>query len=206
MPATNGEENSHQPEPNWVDKWMLYISAAGVVAVLFYACEAHKQNKLIAQSVAQEVLSNRPVMYHAGVDWSEKTPDGVPKKVKVNWENFGKSLAITVVTAGHIFVRSPGDTPPVDSDCDKNRIKLPKTGRTDAVALGAMAEPHWLPAEGEDLSDFKSSGKVLYVSGCIYYFGIDGKERYFSDLCVVWAPDAAQDFPTCDDPNRNYVW
>ena len=181
------------------------LELLGVLVVGAYAFAAHEQNILIAQTVAQQVLSNRPVMYHAGVDWSEKTPDGVPKKVKVNWQNFGKSLAITVVTAGHIFIRSAGDPPPVDSDCDENRVELPKSGRTDAVAPGAMAEPHWGLTEGEELSDFKSGGKVLYVSGCVYYFGIDAKLRYFSDLCVVWAPHAAQDFRTCDESNRNYA-
>ena len=46
-------------------------------------------------------------------------------------------------------------------------------------------------------------GQVLYVVGCVYYFGLDKTKTYFSDLCVVWAPKAPQDFQPCDEPERN---
>jgi hypothetical protein len=89
MPATNGEENPRQREPNWVDKWMLYVSIAGVIAVIFYAVEARRQNSLIARSVEQEVLNNRPVLVGNGVETMQKTSDGVPTQVKVRLRNYG---------------------------------------------------------------------------------------------------------------------
>jgi hypothetical protein len=40
MPAVSDEENPRQREPNWVDRWMLNVSAAGVLAVIFYGWQA----------------------------------------------------------------------------------------------------------------------------------------------------------------------
>jgi len=53
MPTTNDDENPSQPEPNWVDKWMLYVSAAGVVAVVFYGWQAWVANGLTRQLIGE---------------------------------------------------------------------------------------------------------------------------------------------------------
>lgn len=159
----------------------------------------------------QEIMSNRPVMYHNGIDWLEKPPAGsLPKtfKVKINWKNFGRSLAVTVVPAAHIFVRPSKGVPPIDPDCHDG--ELPKTKRTDAVAPDERFgdEYQWGLADDEimDIEGVKTGKKILYVSGCVYYWGIDRKQRYVSDLCVKWSATEPQDFPTCGETDRNTAY
>ena len=53
MPATNGEKNPRQPEPNWVDKWMLYVSVVRVLAVIFYGWQAWLANGLTRQLIGE---------------------------------------------------------------------------------------------------------------------------------------------------------
>jgi len=205
VPQPNESEKPRKTKPNWVDIATLCVLSATLIGVFIYAREAHKQNVLIAQSVEQEVLNNRPVVYENGVAPSERTQDSIPSKVKIRFKNLGKSLALTVVSVGHILVRSAGEPTPVDLDCNENGA-LPKVTKMEsAIAPSESSEPEWSPAQNEDLSEVYRSGKVLYVVGCVYYFGLDRQKRYFSDLCVTWAPNAPQDFQSCDDPNRNYA-
>ena len=189
-------------------RFAVEIAALGVVAL--YTGFAAIQGWEMRQSVEQQIMGNRPVMYHNGVDWLEKPPAGsLPStvKVKINWKNFGRSLAVTVIPAAHIFVRPSKEVPPIDPDCHDR--KLPKTKRTDAVAPDASFgdEYKWGLAGSDhmDVDGIKSGEKTLYVSGCVYYWGIDRKKRYITDLCVKWSATEPQDFPTCDDPGRNYA-
>ncbi|MGA7873192.1 MAG: hypothetical protein WCA22_20065 [Candidatus Binatus sp.] len=208
MPASDDEQNPRQPEPNWVDKWILYVSVAGVVAVIFYAGEARRQNGLIARSVEQEVLNNRPVLIGNGVETMQKTPDGVPMQVKVHLRNYGKTLAVGGVVAGEILIRAAGEPTPVDADCDEAgklpKANIPFVDVEPAVAPNEAAEPMWVPTSDQPLPR-ANYGAVLYVVGCVYYFGLDREKRYFSDVCVTWVPKAPQEFQTCDDATRNYA-
>ena len=208
MGETQEHKDSGKQKKNWreyvtVDVLTLVVLAITMCGVFCYACEARKQSGLIAQSLDQEILNGGPEVYQNGVEWSERTPDGVPSKVKIRLKNFGKLLATSVVSVGHILVRPSGEPMPVDPDCDETR-KLPTVATVDAIAPNEVVEKYWVPAQGEDLSE-ALRGKTLYVVGCVYYFGLNRKKRYFSDLCVVWAPNAPQDFQACDDPDRNYA-
>lgn len=172
-----------------------------VFGAFTYALIAGYQSCLMRETEQIAVLNNRPVLYENGVKATEKTPDGIPSKVRVRFRNFGKSLAVGIVDKGHIVTRDAGEPTPIDPDCDATG-KLPKSDFIGATAPDEVEEPDWGPAEGEDLSAV-NRGKVLYVTGCVYYFGIDRVHRYFSDLCVVWAPKAQQDFQSCGDSRRN---
>ncbi|MFZ0887540.1 MAG: hypothetical protein WA005_03740 [Candidatus Binataceae bacterium] len=184
------------------------VGLTGVIAAItaVYASFAALQWCAIRQSVEQEVLSNRPIVIANGIEAVERTQDNVPSKVKVKLKNLGKSLAVDIVNVGQILIRPPGDPTPIDPDCDENG-KLPKVATVDktaALAQNEFIEPEWGPALGEQLSRAKM-GKVVYVVGCAYYFGLDRQKRYFSDICVTWAPQAPQDFQSCGDANRNYT-
>lgn len=181
----------------------LLILAVTMAAVIWYASEARKQSSLIAQSVEQEVLNSRPIVYENGVSVSERTPDGIPNKVKINFRNFGRSMAETVVSRGRIVVRDAGAPAPVDPFCNEAG-ELPKSDKVRAIAPDAFTEADWVPPPGEDLSEV-SRGEVLYVVGCVYYSGLDRIKTYFSDLCVVWTPKGVRDFESCNDPGRNYL-
>jgi len=181
------------------------IETIGVIVVFAYTVFAGFQSCWTKQSVDQQIAGNRPVMYHNGVDWLDRMPTGsIPTKVivKVRWKNFGRSLAVTVVPVAHIFVRPSGEKAPFDTDCHDG-WRFPKTKRTDAVAPDDSIgdEYKWGLAPGE----IKSGEKTLYVSGCVYYYGIDRKQRYTSDLCVKWSATEPQDFPTCAETGRNYA-
>jgi hypothetical protein len=174
----------------------LLVLAVTMGGVFWYAGEARKQNMLIA-------TENRPVIYGNGVSALERTPDGIPNKVKVKFRNFGKSTAMSVGAIGHIFVADAGQPAPFEPICIEI-ARLPKGAGGTAVAPDAFIEPEWGPAAGQDLSTV-NNGEVLYVTGCVRYSGVDRQQTYFSDLCVMWAPKAPQDFQPCHEPERNHV-
>jgi hypothetical protein len=191
-------------ERDWYDGITLGIAVLGLFGLWYYAYWAKVQAIATNNSVTQQILSIRPVLYHNGVDWVEKPSNGlIPStaKVKVRWKNFGSSLAVRAISAGHIYVRPSEQKAPIDPACDEN-IPVADGETVGAVAPNEAGEPKlgFAPDQNTDEMD----GKVLYVSGCIYYWGIDGRQRYFSDLCVKWEPNAPQDFDTCDETERNY--
>jgi len=59
----------------------------------------------------------------------------------------------------------------------------------------------WTAGQGQDVDD-ALTGKTLFVTGCIFYRGLDGNP-YFSDICVSWAGES--NFPSCADVTRNFV-
>lgn len=179
--------------------FLVEIATLGVVA--WYAGEAHRQNVLMTASLAQQVLGTRPIMYQNGVKATERTTDGIPSKVKVKIRNFGKSLAATVGTIGHIFVVNAGEPAPIDPEC-REGAELPSDAGGGAVAVDEFTEFEWTPAHDVNLSDV-NNGKVLYAVGCVYYFGLDRTKTYYTDICVFWAPKAAQDFQSCAEKERN---
>lgn len=212
MGGTREPEDSGKQKRNWrecvptqpvVDFLTLIVLAITMCGVFWYAWEARKQSRLIAQSVEQEVLNSRPVVYENGVSALERTPDGVPNKVKINFRNFGKSMAQTVVSIGRIVVKDPAEPAPVEPSCNETG-ELPKSDKVRAVAPGEFTDAEWVPPPGENLSEV-NRGAILYVVGCVYYSGLDRIKTYFSDFCVVWAPKAPQEFQSCNDPNRNYA-
>lgn len=185
-----------------VAEWTLGVSIANLailtitmVAVIIYAIDAGKQNKLIG-------AESRPFVYGNGVKTLERTPDGVPDKVQVRFKNFGRSMAITAWWDGHIVVQAADLPAPVDPSC-RESYELPKDAGGNLIPPDIAVTPEWVPLPAQNLSDVKY-GKVLYVVGCIYYFGLDRTETYFSDLCNVWAPKAPQEFQPCGEPNRNH--
>jgi hypothetical protein len=69
------------------------------------------------------------------------------------------------------------------------------------VAPNEAAEPMWSPSP----YDQRTMALFSTLSGVSIIFGLDREKRYFSDLCVTWAPKAPQEFQTCDDAARNYA-
>jgi hypothetical protein len=198
------DQDKRAQKPNGVDKWNAAILTITMIAVIVYAYEACKQSGLMTQSVNEQVLSNGPLVYPNGVEAIGWTADKIPNKVQITFRNYGKSLALTMVTVGHIMMGDI-DSPPTDPACNETG-NLPKTTIVDAMEPDPKQSivKEWVPAEGEDVSQAKY-GRTLYVVGCSYYLGIDRIHRYFTDVCVYWAPSKPQDFQACNDPKRSYA-
>lgn len=227
----NGEHKprTFQEKTYYVNVTNTVILAVTMLAVIVYAFQACNQTAQMIKSVNQEVMVNRPVVIANGVAILEKNSAGVPIKVQVKTANFGRSTAPFVVTAGHIFAVDAGQPAPIDPECDE-KAPWPKRNKPTALApfvppqyvtVPIQADPTnkgtagtaivpvpvvgsamwaWDRASGQDLGNV--SGKTVFVSGCIYYTGLDGG-RYFFDVCVSWA--GGGDFPTCTDTTRNQV-
>jgi hypothetical protein len=180
----------------------FFLEILAFLVLGFYAWEAYTQKVEMAKSVDQQVLSNGPLIYHNGIEATGRGLKNIPNKVKITFRNYGRSLALSIVTIGHIVV-ADGESPPVDSACDENG-KLPKTAYVDAMdpdpAKALIKE--WLPTES--VSDIEP-GQTLYVVGCVYYRGVDRVRRYFTDVCAFWTPTKPQEFQSCDIPDRNYA-
>ncbi len=191
-----------------IDLGTLAVLTATMIGAFRYAAEAHRQNTLLAQNVEQEVLNNRPVLVPNGVATVLRGQDNIPIGVDVKLRNYGKTLAVGVVIAGEMLVRGVGEPAPADSDCVEDgaipKINIPYVKSTPAIGMGESADAGWTLAPDQPLERVNLNG-VLYVVGCAYYFDLDKKTRYFSDVCVSWVPKAPQEFQNCDDPNRNYA-
>lgn len=183
------------------------LEVLGVLIVGCYTLQAWKQSRLLTQSVNEQVLSNGPLIYPHGVEATGWTADKipVPNKVHIIFHNYGKSLALTVVTIGQIMM-GDAKSPPRDPSCDEFAVSVPKSDFIDAMEPDPTKslEKDWFPAKGEDSSE-ANNGRSLYVVGCVYYFGIDRIHRYFTDVCVHWDRAKPQDFQTCNDPARSFA-
>ena len=219
---------SSENEPNWVDKWTLCTSiitcavlAATLVGVIKYACEAHRQNVLLRESIGQQiqgvheqVLGNRPVImangafaYTIGKDKRlTPTPQNVlPEGVQIRLLNFGRSVAVDAFDHGHLMIVNQGEPPPIDPECDESQRPKKESDRT-ALAPFPYGEwfRQWTILQGEDIEDV-NSGKELYAVGCVYYGDLT-KHIYYSDICLTWARNRGNNpFQACQDPKRNYV-
>ncbi len=200
------DQNERAHKPNGVDKWNAAILTITMIAVIVYACEAHRQSALIANNVAQEVMINRAVVIPNGVE-AVARKGNIPIEVHVRARNFGRSIALEVAMAGSIELRNPNEAPPVEARCNNRENPPDDLERTPLAAVQGSdvteSEPNWLPAAGENV-DEASTGKLLYAVGCVWYKGLDG-QRYFSDICTYWVPSRPQDFRSCAQIDRNVV-
>lgn len=200
------DQKERTNKPNGVDKWNAAILTITMIAVIVYACEAHRQTGLILNSVQQEVMINRAVVIPNGVEASAHKGT-IPIEVHVRGRNFGRSMALKTMLIGEIALRYPNEPAPFDPRC-REKEGAPKD--LESTPLAAVegssvmdSEPNWVPASGENV-DEAQTGKLLYAVGCIYYEGLD-KQKYFTDICTYWVPSRPQDFKECPDTERNYV-
>ena len=206
MPEPDEDHYCRPQKPNWVDIGTLAVLSLTLAAVIVYACEAHRQNVALNNSVKQQAMINRPVIIGSGVA-VETSTNGIPTKVVVTIVNFGRSTAPLMTAVGHIFVSDAGEPAPVDPQC-KEGSSWPRGNRltalvpyNSALAPTGITRWEWTPAEGQNVTE-ASNDKPLFIVGCIYYKGLDDS-GYFSDFCVSWA--GGNNFPVCTDSSRNYI-
>jgi hypothetical protein len=199
-------QNERAQKPNGADKWNATILTITMIAVVWYAYEAHKQSALIANNVAQEVMINRAVVIPNGVEWVNRK-GRIPIEVHVKARNFGRSMALSVTMAGEIALRTPNEPPPFDPRCGEDKDAPTDLESTPLAAIQGSdtkdSEPNWFPAAGENV-DEAETGKLLYAVGCVWYRGLD-RQKYFTDICTYWVPDRPQDFRSCPQADRNQV-
>jgi hypothetical protein len=183
------------------------LEVLGFFVLTFYAWQAYKQRLEMTRSVAQQVLSSGPLMYPNGVAPTGFTVDNIPNKAHIRFHNYGNSLALNIVTIGHIIM-GDAKTPPHDPGCNPNATSLPKEGSfVDALETGADRQPlekDWFPINERELIQ-ANNGRTLYVVGCVYYYGIDRTHLFFTDICLYWDRAKPQVFQTCNDTARSYA-
>ena len=82
------DQSERGRKPNGVDKWNAVVLTITMIAVIIYARKAHKQSKLIANNVAQEVMISRAVVIPNGVE-AVNRKGLIPIEVHVRARNFG---------------------------------------------------------------------------------------------------------------------
>jgi hypothetical protein len=91
MPLTRDNQNPHQADPNWVDVWTLVISAAGLIAVIFYGYQALVANCLTRKTLATTQRSHLGI---TNVQVTSYKPDDF--RVTFDLENQGSSASTDV--------------------------------------------------------------------------------------------------------------
>lgn len=203
MPEANEDHQRGPQKPNWVDISTLAVLTITVIGVFWYACEAHKQNRLLNKNISEQIAVGRPVVLSHGIQPLKKSKDKngrdlwVPTdsptdKAVIFAVNFGKTVAVDMVVFGQLAIRRPEQPEPSDPRCDW-RMGPPRDAQKTALApANESVVPNapnyfFLPVDfrsGDDLSEWKD-GNNLYVVGCIYYSGLDG-QCYYSDICTIW--------------------
>jgi hypothetical protein len=89
-----------------------------MVYVIKYASAASEQNHHLADSVAQEVMMNRPVVFADGV--YREGNDAYPVHVQADIVNFGKTVALEVVALGEVASAPSEEPAPKDPRCHEN--------------------------------------------------------------------------------------
>lgn len=225
MEETEGHNRNRNEPPKsesyprskfWIDIATLIVLSITMVGVLYYACEARRQNEQLSRSVAEEVATNRAVVLTNGIMPVKKdttTGNYTPTKkvlsdtVAVVSVNFGKTVAQDVELVGMLAFEKPELPAPFDPECDYAK-EPPKDKRRTALApvneapggLVNFDTDIWTLRSGDDMGQLQS-GDILYAVGCIYYRAIDGKS-YYSDVCTLWRGDS---FQSCSNVGRNFI-
>ena len=152
-------------------KASFLVEVVGVVIVFWYAFEAHRQNRLLSRSVAQQVLVNRPVLLPARV--SAVGNDAQPIIV-----NFGKTVARDVIIPGEVISAPKGEPEPHYADCRKN-----SSPPTNLYVTALAPDEQDIPPDLWKLAGPAINGRdeVLYAVGCVYYKGLDNTP-YYTDI------------------------
>lgn len=184
-----------------LDLLTLIVLAITMAYVIKYARAASEQNQHLADSVAQQVMMNRPIVFADGI--YREGSDAYPVQVQADIFNFGKTVALDVVAPGEVASAPSEEPAPSYPRCHENG-EAPKDLYMTAIAqVNAMTKNptyylvHWKLASDEDVS--KLSSRALYAVGCVYYKGLDGTP-YYSDVCAKWISNG---FGPCDSRNRN---
>jgi len=188
------------------------VEVAALVVVVLYTTFAFWQSWELTQSVKQQVLINRPVIFANGIS-ATASQDGVPSKVRIIFRNFGKTVALNVVPVGHIEVGSAlASEAPHEPRCDPSYVPprfVIQSALSPTTDDGLLAADWDAPSKW-DLTEYKKDPikNAIYVVGCVYYESLDHR-RYYSDVCAFWQPDLKMsplsDFPSCIDSQRNTV-
>jgi hypothetical protein len=203
-------KDSDSNMPSGLEKCTLGLSVANLAvlaitmgAAIIYACEAHKQNRLLADSIVQQTLIIRPVLLADPV-----RPEGTnayPSEATANIVNFGKTVALEVVAPGELISAASEEPAPHDPRCNINGGPPKDSYMTALAPVDAMTENRiyypaiWHLSRNEDIS--KMEGRMLYAVGCVYYEGLDGRS-YYSDICTKWV---SGNFQGCDSRTRNLI-
>ncbi|MGC2419990.1 MAG: hypothetical protein WA434_19770 [Candidatus Acidiferrales bacterium] len=192
--------DANQKSTHRRERYRFWIEIGTLLAVVIYATIAAFQWCAMRQSVQQEVMINRPVVFGNGIRILLRSENKIPNKVLVTAKNFGRSVALHLVVPGHIVVRDRGAPIPFDSGCKKP--KAPEEMIPTALGANEPDLEDWLPADDRDIATF-TGGRVLYVVGCMYYRSLNGNP-FYSDFCVTWL-EGTDSFEICKDRNRNNV-
>lgn len=188
------------------------VEVAALVVVSLYTSFAFWQSCELTQSVRQQVLINRPVIFDNGIS-GIASQDGVPSKVRIVFRNFGKTVALNVVPVGHIEVGDAlASAAPRDPRCDPSYVppRFVVQSTLSPTSDDGLLVSEWDAPSKWDVTEYKKDpiNKVIYVVGCVYYESLDHR-RYYSDVCSFWQPDLKMspfsDFPSCIDSQRNTV-
>ncbi len=90
---------------------MLFVYTTAAIVLAYWS----------NQSVAQQVLTNRPAVIANIVS----PIDGHPWEVKTTVVNFGKTLALDVVVPGEIITAPEKEPAPFDDRCSEHRNIVP---------------------------------------------------------------------------------
>ncbi len=182
----------------------ISLQILGFLLVAVYTTIAAWQACLLRQTVAQQVLINRPVVIQNRTFITKKAGKWV---AWVTFINFGKSVAKTVVAPGHIYVLGPENFI-VDPDCRLSSSSPPTNLENTALAPTEGGDyrrwgQYWDVAPDEDGAGIGSNSATTYVSGCVYYKGLDGKP-YKSYVCITWSLTRTDEaYQACPPPGRN---
>lgn len=197
MPPTDDNKNPGAQEPNWVDKWTLYVLAATLVVIAVYTCETHQTNDLTRKALE---LNARPYI-SADIITCHPPLAGQKLECMAGMENTGKVPANAYVRAIAVYSLDKFTTVPLPVTETHHLVWI---GKTVGEIVGT-AEPI---TEGQ-LKDILAGRGYLYLHILIRY-GL-----YHTEICTKLstirheAGDTDKPFFSvnffsyCDDPNSN---
>jgi hypothetical protein len=195
MPETNEKQNRGTQKPNWVDISTLIVLTITLGGVLYYTCEADRQNALTEDSLEimkhQMNIENRPWITVDGVNRGEFQV-GEKTKIEVIFINSGNTPAINMRGVSHGGFLNIENFAPVcvNSDVVMNITVL---GPNDKNAFIDYTKKQ---LSKNDIDSLNNNSLRYYVWGYIYYDDIFSR-KHLTEYCFVSRPDI-KDFNSCD--------
>jgi hypothetical protein len=115
--------DASQDETRRRETQSTFFQGMTLTIVAAYTVFTYYQWSAMRQSVDQQVLINRPVVFNNGMR-SLESEDGVPNKVAVTFRDFGKTVALRSTPFGHLEIGDFNKNAPREKSCDLPTVPL----------------------------------------------------------------------------------
>lgn len=206
--ADKATENTETVEQKWRERIKTFLEFLTLAAVVWYACEAHKQSKSVEKSAnaaetaaetaqAQLITDERPWVYVSSFRLSGEPEPGKPFWITTFIVNSGRTAAIESYTVSRVFsLRGQPVNPNFEEFQTKKRGLILPNASSGSAIIASDSEHEVMNAP--QVEAYNSGDHKLFIVLKIYYSD-SLNHSWWTTVCAFHPRGAPlNDFTFCD--------